>query len=168
MFFHFQPQGISSSTILFHKNISIFKVADKTKRYDKESRKRKGGMQVACQLGTNDNKNGMQVFPGSGKLKPYDKALRSLQKRIHDSRKGTASQKRQCTTSLKRGADLFFYLCSSLLVQCYEVVRNFEVSEAMLGNWVGGQPLVEQPTSHTTVYVPFDIRGSLVYAVTCL
>lgn len=54
----------------------------------------KPGAQVARELGINDNtlyrwiaeykQSGQQAFPGSGQLKPDDKAIRDMQKRIRD------------------------------------------------------------------------------------
>ncbi|EOS56091.1 hypothetical protein C812_02153 [Paenibacillus barengoltzii G22] len=51
-------------------------------------------VQVARELGINDNtlyrwmaeykQSGQQAFPGSGQLKPDDKAIRDMQKRIRD------------------------------------------------------------------------------------
>ena len=74
-----------------------------TKRYDKEFKlqtvqmiKEEGKVvaQVARELGISENtlyrwiteyqESGKQAFPGSGQLKPEDKAMRDLQKRIRD------------------------------------------------------------------------------------
>jgi transposase len=74
-----------------------------TKKYDKEFKLQtvqmieeegKAVAQVARELGISDNtlyrwiaeykQDGKQAFPGSGQLKPDDKAMRDLQKRIRD------------------------------------------------------------------------------------
>ncbi|MCS7464292.1 transposase [Paenibacillus doosanensis] len=75
----------------------------KKKSYDKEFKRQvvqmiqeegKAVPQVAKELGLHDNtvyrwvtefkQDGTQAFPGSGQLKPDDKALRDLQKRIRE------------------------------------------------------------------------------------
>jgi transposase len=74
-----------------------------TKKYDKEFKLQtvrliqeegKSVAQVAREMGLHENtlyrwiaefkQDGSQAFPGSGQLKPEDKALRDLQKRIRD------------------------------------------------------------------------------------
>lgn len=75
----------------------------KKKSYDKEFKRQvvqmiqdegKAVAQVAKELGLHDNtvyrwiaeikQDGQQAFPGSGQLKPDDKALRDLQKQVRD------------------------------------------------------------------------------------
>lgn len=74
-----------------------------TKKYDREFKLQtvrlmqeegKTVAQVSREMGLHENtlyrwiaefkKDGLQAFPGSGQLKPEDKALRDLQKRIRD------------------------------------------------------------------------------------
>lgn len=90
--------------------------------------------QVAREMGLHENtlyrwvaefkSSGNQAFPGSGQLKPEDKELGDLQKRIRDLEEENEILKRPCTISQRTGTDLSIHPQTPLAVPCREDVLS--------------------------------------------